>query len=162
LATPFPGGPDAWTPPPASSATLQAEPPRPGRSPPDYEVVEEVARGGVGVVYKARHRRLGRLVALKTILARAHAGHAGPARFRTEAEAVARLQHPNIVQIFEVGEHDGLPFLALEHCPGGTLQERLDGTPLPAREAAGLVEKLARAVQAAHEKGVIHRDLKPR
>ena len=95
------------------------------------------------------------------ILAGGHAGEADLARFRTEAEAVARLQHPNIVQIYEVGEHDGLPFFSLEFCAGGSLDKKLAGTPLPPKEAAALVETLARAMQAAHDKGVIHRDLKP-
>ena len=115
----------------------------------------------MGVVYKARHLKLGRVVALKMILAGGHAGAADLARFKTEAEAVARLQHPNIVQIFEVGEHGGLPFLSLEFCGGGSLDKKLAGTPLPPKEAAALVETLARAVQAAHDKGVVHRDLKP-
>jgi serine/threonine protein kinase len=91
-------------------------------------------------------------------------GHAGPdllARFRTEAEAVARLHHPNIVQIHDVGEQDGLPYLVLEYVEGGPLARQLAGTPLPARQAAGLVETLARAVQYAHEHGVVHRDLTP-
>src|SRR5262249_6929016 len=102
-----------------------------------------------------------RPVALKLLRAGAYAAADEVARFRREAELAARLQHPHVVQIFEVGEHDGRPFLALELVDGGSLAQRLDGTPLPAREAARLVEQLARAVQAAHEAGVIHRDLKP-
>jgi serine/threonine-protein kinase len=90
-----------------------------------------------------------------------HAGEAEQARFRREAEAIARLQHPNIVQIHEVGEHDGRPFFPLEFCPGGSLEQKLAGTPLPPAEAAALVGVLARAVHAAHQKGVVHRDLKP-
>src|SRR5262249_16717825 len=82
-------------------------------------------------------------------------------RFKAEAEAVARLQHPNIVQIYEIGEQDGLPFFALEFVDGGSLSGKLDGTPLPARQAAALAETLARAMHAAHQKGVVHRDLKP-
>jgi serine/threonine-protein kinase len=115
----------------------------------------------MGVVYKACHLRLHRVVALKMILAGAHAGQQHLTRFLHEAETVARLQHPHIVQIYEVGEHDGRPFLALEYVPGGSLAQKLDGTPQPPRDAAELVEPLARAVQAAHDQGVIHRDLKP-
>ena len=128
---------------------------------PGYEIMDVLGRGGMGVVYQARHIKLDRVVALKMILAGGHAGEADLARFKTEAESVARLQHPHIVQIFEVGEHGGLPFFSLEYCPGGSLDKKLNGTPLPPKEAATLVEKLARAVQAAHDKGVIHRDLKP-
>src|SRR5262249_23317270 len=120
-----------------------------------------LGRGGMGVVYQARDTRLGRVVALKMVLAGSHAAASDQARFRAEAEAVARLQHPNVVQIFEVGEHDGCPFLALEFCPGGSLDRRLREATLPAQEAAGLVATLARAVQAAHDKNVVHRDLKP-
>jgi serine/threonine-protein kinase len=128
---------------------------------PGYEVLGELGRGGMGVVYKARHTKLNRLVALKMILAGKHAGEADLVRFRTEAEAVARLQHPNIVQIHDVGEHEGHPFFSLEYCTGGSLAGKLGGTPLPAGEAARLVETLARAMHAAHQAGVIHRDLKP-
>ncbi|HEX5269736.1 MAG TPA: serine/threonine-protein kinase [Gemmataceae bacterium] len=134
----------------------------PGRvAVPGYEVLGELGRGGMGVVYQARQTKLGRVVALKMILSGAHAGGADLARFRTEGEAVARLQHPNIVQIFEVGEHDGLPYFSLEFCGGGSLEKKLAGTPLPPREAAALVEQLARAMGAAHKRGVVHRDLKP-
>jgi WD40 repeat protein/tRNA A-37 threonylcarbamoyl transferase component Bud32 len=130
-------------------------------SPPGYEVLGELGHGGMGVVYKARDRRLKRLVALKMILAGRHAEPEVLARFRTEAEAVARLQHPNIVQIHEVGEHEGLPYLALEFCGGGSLERQLAETPLPEQQAAVLVEAIARAMHAAHVKGVVHRDLKP-
>jgi WD40 repeat protein len=128
---------------------------------PGYKIVGVLGRGGMGVVYKARQVEAGRLVALKMILAGAHAGPADLARFRAEAEAIARLQHPNIVQVFEVGRHGGLPFFSLEFCGGGSLRRRLDQTVLPPREAAALVEQLARAMHAAHQKGVVHRDLKP-
>jgi hypothetical protein len=128
---------------------------------PGYEIERELGRGGMGVVYQALDTRLKRRVALKMILAGGHAGQADLARFKTEAEAVARLQHPGIVQIYEVGVHDGLPYFCLEFCPGGSLDRKLDGTPLPPRDASALVEKLALAMQAAHNKGVIHRDLKP-
>jgi WD40 repeat protein/serine/threonine protein kinase len=146
----------------ASSDTEQlrsAEPAGFAPSLPGYEILGALGRGGMGVVYRARHLRLKRLVALKMI--RAGARGEVLARFRAEAEAVARLQHPHIVQIFEVGEHQGLPYLALELVDGGSLAQRLRGTPLPAQPAARLVEILARAVQHAHEQGVIHRDLKP-
>src|SRR5690349_19764450 len=126
-----------------------------------YEILAELGRGGMGVVYKARQAGLNRLVALKMILAGSHAGPDDLARFRSEAEAVAALQHPNIVQIHEVGERDGLPFFSLELVEGGSLADRLNGTPWPARPAASLVAALARAMDYAHSRGVIHRDLKP-
>jgi serine/threonine protein kinase len=128
---------------------------------PGYQVLGFLGRGGMGVVYKARHLSLNRLVALKMIQAGGAARPEELARFRTEAEAVARLQHPNIVQIHEIGEQQGRPFFSLEFVAGGTLAELLAGTPQPAREAAQLVETLARAIHAAHLRGIIHRDLKP-
>jgi WD40 repeat protein/tRNA A-37 threonylcarbamoyl transferase component Bud32/tetratricopeptide (TPR) repeat protein len=115
----------------------------------------------MGVVYKARHLRLGRLVALKMVLAGEHAGPEQLARFLAEARAAAGLQHPNIVQVHEVGEHQGRPFFSLELVDGGSLMEKAAGTPLPARQAAELAEALARAMHFAHERGVVHRDLKP-
>jgi serine/threonine-protein kinase len=115
----------------------------------------------MGVVYQARQKSLNRTVALKVILAGVHARETDRVRFRAEAEAIARLQHPHIVQIYEVGEHDGLPFFSLEYCPGGSLEQTLGGTPFPVGRAAGLVEILARALHAAHQKGILHRDLKP-
>src|SRR5262249_6948332 len=126
-----------------------------------YEILGELGRGGMGVVYKARQLRLNRLVALKMVLAGAHAGAHQLARFHTEAEAVAQLQHPNIVQIFEVGEHEGLPFFSLEYVDGGSLAQKIGGKPRPRREAAEVVELLALAMAAAHQQGIIHRDLKP-
>jgi tRNA A-37 threonylcarbamoyl transferase component Bud32 len=128
---------------------------------PGYEILGVLGRGGMGVVYKARHLKLKRLVALKMILAGSHAGPEEIARFRLEAEAVGRLQHQNIVQIFEVSEHDGFAYLSLEYCEGGSLAKGLDGTPRPPRLAAHLVEKLATAMHAAHQRGIVHRDLKP-
>jgi WD40 repeat protein/tRNA A-37 threonylcarbamoyl transferase component Bud32 len=128
---------------------------------PGYEVLGVLGRGGMGVVYKARQIGLNRLVALKMIRPEAVASPEHRARFRTEAEAVARLQHPNIVQIHEVGEHAGRPFLSLEFMAGGSLGQRLDGTPLPARQAAEMVQALAQAVHHAHQHEIIHRDLKP-
>jgi WD40 repeat protein len=126
-----------------------------------YELLGEVARGGMGLVYKARHAKLNRIVALKMMLGGPQAGPAELARFRKEAEAAARLQHPNIVQIYEIGEQDGRPFLALEFIDGGSLADKVAGKPQPARAAAELVETLARAIHHAHQRGVIHRDLKP-
>jgi serine/threonine-protein kinase len=115
----------------------------------------------MGVVYQVWQPGLGRMAALKVVLAGPHAGPEHRARFRTEAEAVARLQHPNIVPIYEVGEHDGRPYMLLEYVQGGSLARKLGGTPLPARQGAELVETLARAIHHAHQKGVIHRDLTP-
>jgi WD40 repeat protein len=126
-----------------------------------YEILGELGRGGMGVVYRARQLGLNRTVALKMILAGGHAGPAIVARFRTEAEAVARLQHPNIVQIHEVGEVEGRPYFSMEFCPGGNLATRLASTPQPPRKAAQLVELLARAIHVAHQAGIVHRDLKP-
>lgn len=128
---------------------------------PGYEVLGVLGHGGMGVVYKARHINLNRLVALKTISAGVHAGPHLLARFHVEAEAVASLQHPNIVQIYEVSEHDRCPYLSLEFVDGGSLDAKFRGHPQPPRAAAELVETLARAMHCAHQRGVIHRDLKP-
>jgi WD40 repeat protein/tRNA A-37 threonylcarbamoyl transferase component Bud32/tetratricopeptide (TPR) repeat protein len=128
---------------------------------PSYEILEELGRGGMGVVYKARQIRLNRVCALKMILAGAHAGREAAARFLAEAETVARLEHPAIVQIHHVGDHDGRPYLELEYVDGSSLADHRDGAPLPADEAAELVEALARAIQYSHGLGVVHRDLKP-
>lgn len=115
----------------------------------------------MGVVYLARQIGLKRLVALKVITTASAGGREVRARFRREAEAVGRLQHPSIVSVYEVGEHEGQPFLALEYVRGGSLDRRLNGLPLPPRDAAALVQTIARAVHAAHQAGVVHRDLKP-
>ncbi len=136
--------------------------PTPLPSLPGYEILAELGRGGMGVVFKARQLGFNRIVALKMILSGSYAGDDERERFRIEAEAVARLRHPNIhVQVYEVGEHEGRPFFSMEFCPGGALDKKLNATPLAPAEAACLVETLARAVQAAHAKGVVHRDLKP-
>jgi serine/threonine protein kinase len=128
---------------------------------PGYEVLEELGRGGMGVVYKARQIALNRVVALKMILAGPHAGSQEVARFRREAEAVAQLSHANIVQIYEVGEYEGRPYLTLEYVDGGSLDRRTAHTPQSAEAAARLVEILAAAMHCAHQRGIIHRDLKP-
>jgi serine/threonine-protein kinase len=145
--------------------TCVGEPPaagsEPAAAPPGYELLGELGRGGMGVVYRARQVGLNRLVALKMILSGGHAGPRERARFKAEAEAVARLSHPNIVSVYEVGEHQGRPFLALELVAGGSLAQHLQGKPLQARRAAELVAALARGARAAHEAGVVHRDLKP-
>ncbi len=128
---------------------------------PGYEILGELGRGGMGVVYQARQLGLHRIVALKMVLTGIHTGPKDLARFRAEAAVIARLQHPNIVQIYDVGEAEGRPYFVLEFVAGGSLAQHLQGTPQPARPAAQLVETLARAVHAAHASGVIHRDLKP-
>ena len=134
---------------------------RPLPSAPGYDVLAELGRGAMGVVYKARHLRLNRLVALKMILAGDHAGPRERARFEAEARAIARLHHPHIVQIFEVGEHEGRPFVCLELAPAGNLAQRLQKEPVAPAAAASLIEMLARAVQYAHDEQIVHRDLKP-
>ena len=127
----------------------------------DYDILAEVGRGGMGVVYRARHRTLHRPAALKMVLAGEFASPTQELRFRLEAELAARVQHPNIVQVYEIGSHEGRPFLALEWVEGGSLADQLDGTPWPPEKAAALVETLARAIHVAHGEGVVHRDLKP-
>src|SRR5262249_10021410 len=127
---------------------------------PRYEVLGLIGAGGMGVGYKARQVELDRLVALKMIRTGPVAGGQEVSRFRSEAQAAARLRHPHIVQVYEVGEHAGLPFFSMEYVEGGSLDDHL-GVPWPGRDAAALVRTLAGAVQHAHEHGVIHRDLKP-
>jgi len=128
---------------------------------PGYDRLNELGRGGMGVVYRARDRRLKRTVALKMILHGSHASNELIERFQVEAEAVAQLHHPNIVQIFEVGEHQGSPYFSLEFAEGGSLDKKIAGTPQNPREAAELIETLAQAMQVAHQQNIIHRDLKP-
>jgi len=127
----------------------------------DYELLEEIGRGGMGVVYKARQQSLHRIVALKVLRINGRDDANLHTRFRSEALAVARLQHPNIVQIFEVGEHQGYSYFSLELVEGGNLAQRTRGKQLPEEDAARLILPLARAMHYAHQRGVIHRDLKP-
>jgi eukaryotic-like serine/threonine-protein kinase len=134
---------------------------RPPAVVPGYEILGELGRGGMGVVYKARQVGLNRLVALKMILAADRARAVNRARFRTEAEAVARLQHPNIVQIYAIGECDGSPYFSMELVVGPTLAQICQGRPQPCRTAAKLVGVLTGAIHCAHREGILHRDLKP-
>jgi eukaryotic-like serine/threonine-protein kinase len=120
-----------------------------------------LGRGGMGVVYEARHLSLNRVVALKMLQAGAYAGAHERARFQREAEVVAGLRHPNIVQVYDVGEREDCPFFTMELLEGGSLAQAVSGTPQPAREAAALLITLAGAVKAAHQAGIVHRDLKP-
>src|SRR4051812_10285171 len=128
---------------------------------PGYELIRMVGHGGVGVVYEAVHLTLNRTVALKMPLAGAFATRSERQRFAREAELVARLRHPNVVQVYDVGSIDGRPYFTMEFIEGGSLAEAIAGTPRPAREAAALVATLADALAAAHRGGVVHRDLKP-
>ena len=128
---------------------------------PGYETLNLVDRGGMGVVYKARDRGLGRIVAIKTIAAGRYATSEQVERFRSEAHAVARLQHPNIVTIHAIDQCENQPYIALEFAEGGSLARCLAEKPMAPREAGEMLETLARAVEAAHQAGVVHRDLKP-
>jgi serine/threonine-protein kinase len=152
-AQPGPAGPAAR--PPGESPAWQ--PFRVG----DYEILSEIGRGGMGVVFRARQISLDRIVALKMILAGELASPADVARFRAEAEAAARLQHPNITPVFEVGEHRGQPYFSMQLVEGTTLARRIAEGPLSAREAAALLLPICRAIAEAHRCGVLHRDLKP-
>jgi len=128
---------------------------------PGYEIISELGRGGMAVVYKARQFSLKRLVALKMILAGDYIRPDRLARFRSEAEAVARLHHPGIVQIYETGEHGGVPYLALEFVSGGSLAQKTKDRAQSPRQSAALIETLAHAIDAAHRAGIVHRDLTP-
>src|SRR5262245_46602578 len=148
-------------PPPAPSPTARPLPRVEG-----YDVLDEVGKGGMGVVYKALHLGLKRVVALKMLQPSpglsADDWQQQLSRFRREAEALARLRHPHIVEVYDVGETPaGTPYFSLEFCSGGSLDARLDGTPMQPAAAAALVRTLAEAMQAAHAANVVHRDLKP-
>ncbi|WP_168219098.1 protein kinase domain-containing protein [Limnoglobus roseus] len=126
-----------------------------------YEILDELGKGGMGIVYKARHIHLNRIVALKMILGGVNVSEAHLDRFRIEAESVAKLNHSNIVQVYDIGEHNGAPYIALELVEGGNLTKKCEAKPQTAKFAAQTVETLARAVHVAHAAGVVHRDLKP-
>ncbi|MBM3981467.1 MAG: serine/threonine protein kinase, partial [Planctomycetes bacterium] len=128
---------------------------------PNYEIESELGRGGMGVVYKAKHAGLRHAVAIKMILSAARASAGEVARFLAEAEAIALVKHPNVVQVFDLGEADGRPYFVMEYVAGGTLADLLKAGRLDPARAAVLVEAVARGVQAAHEQDIVHRDLKP-
>jgi serine/threonine-protein kinase len=148
------------TPPPAPGGFVPGVTPLPATFG-DYELLEEVGRGGMGLVYRAHQKSLDRMVAIKMLLRRDLATAADLARFQSEAEAAARLEHPGIVSIFEVGECGGHPFYSMRFIEGTTLSKRLAEGPMPPREAAAILARVAEAVDAAHRRGVLHRDLKP-
>src|SRR5262249_24235416 len=128
---------------------------------PGYILEGELGRGGMGVVYKARLAKLGRMVALKMILRAEHASDQERLRFQREAEALGKLRHEHIVQVYEVGEHQGSPFYSLEFVDGGSLHQHLGGKPMPPRQAARMGERLSLARHAAPQAGWVHRDVKP-
>src|SRR5580700_9500677 len=127
----------------------------------DHQILEVLGHGGMGVVYKARHLRLHRPVAVKMLLAGPFARPQELERFMREARAAAGLNHPNIVQVYEVGNAEGRPYFTMELVEGGSLAQKLAGVPQPVRQAAALTATLAETVQVVHERGIIHRDLKP-
>jgi tetratricopeptide (TPR) repeat protein len=159
ITPPMPSGMNETAPSPVI-ITLTADGPLPV-APPGYEILGVLGRGGMGVVYKARQVSLNRVVALKMILAGGYASSDELIRFVAESEAVARMDHPNVVRVFHAGQHDGLPFFAMEYVAAGTLSDRLRDGPLVPQVAAKLVEQTARGIAACHAAGLLHRDLKP-
>ena len=143
------------------SATLNATEPNRVRYFGDYEIVREIARGGMGVVFQAMQVSLNRPVALKMILAGQFANETDVKRFYTEAEAAANLDHPGIVPIYEVGQHEGQHYFSMGFVEGQSLSQRLAEGPLPSREAAEMIRRVSEAIDYAHQRGVIHRYLKP-
>ena len=127
----------------------------------DYEILSEIARGGMGVVYKARHKTLGRLAAVKLIKSGELADAEQIRRFHDEAKAAAQLDHPAIVPVFEAGEHQGQHFMALAFVDGVSLWSRVKDSPLEPKDAARIMQQVSEAMQYAHDRGIIHRDLKP-
>ena len=127
----------------------------------EYELIEEIARGGMGVVYKARHKQLNRVAALKMILGGRFSSEDELRRFQLEAESAAKLDHPGIVPVYEIGEVDGQPFFAMKYIEGGSLAEHIEHLADEPEEAMALLAKVAKAVHHAHQRGVLHRDLKP-
>jgi serine/threonine protein kinase/tetratricopeptide (TPR) repeat protein len=147
---------------PPAQKTLEETPPKPaGASIPGYEIIEELGRGGMGVVYKARQLSLNRLVALKVAIGGSFAGPIEKARFQMEAEAVAKLHHKNIVQVYDIGKQAGMEYIAFEFVDGPTVRRWQNGRPIDPYIAARIATDVARAVQHAHDQGIIHRDLKP-
>src|SRR5262245_53098781 len=143
----------------SAEPTARSHPSRPGTIP-GYELLEPLGEGGMGIVYRARQVKLNRVVALKILRAGHAAGRKELIRFLAEAEAVAAVRHPHVIHVYEFGEADGRPFLAMEYLAGGTLADRLETSgPLDPSAAAELVAILADAVQAAHDQGIVHRDL---
>jgi len=127
----------------------------------DYELIEEIAAGGMGVVWRARQKTLNRVVAVKMIRSGEFAGEEEVRRFFAEAEAAAQLKHPNIVAIHEIGEQEGRHYFSMDFIEGKNLAQMCEGKPVPARQAAEWLKTIAEAVQFAHQRGVLHRDLKP-
>src|SRR5262245_36730960 len=147
--------------PPAADRGAPVPPPAGLPQVPGYEVEAVLGHGGMGVVYKARQNALGRPVALKMLLAGPFAGSQELGRLRRETAALACLRHPHIVQVYDAGDVEGRPYFTMEFLEGGSLAQKLAGTPQPARQAAALVATLAEAVHVAHQGGIVHRDLKP-